>query len=209
MKLFQPNRYAAPSLGARSGNRKGMSLIEVILASTMFTGVGYVLSMGMRASDQSFDTVVNSSEANKDLRDLTAVFVDELKAAQRSTIEVTQQAGFSQLEFCTAIAGTGGNPAWGAYDREISIDESECSREGWSIRYGVDAPTQGTMTQGNASLVRSILDVDGTVQHSTTLAENVTHFSVTEAGDVWVVELTTQGKEGIRNEEFDVRTRDQ
>ena len=130
--------------------------------------------------------------------------MDELKGARRSTIAVTEVSGFSQLDFSTAIASSGATPAWGAYERGLSVNESECSREGWSIRYGVDASVQE-----NPPLVRSILDGSGTVQHSETLAENVTRFSVTEAGDVWVVALTTQGKEGIRNEEFDVRTRDQ
>lgn len=189
---------------AAGHGRRGLSLTEVILASSMFTGVGYVLSLGMRASDQSFDTVVHSSEANKDLRELTATFVDELKGARRASIQVTQAGGFSQLEFRTAIASSGAGPAWGAYERGLDVDEAECSKDGWSIRYGVDAAPQG-----NQSLVRSILDTTGTVQHSKTLAENVTQFSVTESGDVWVVALTTQGKEGIRNEEFDVRTRDQ
>lgn len=200
MKQKQSNR----SRTRAARRRCGMSLAEVILASSMFTGVGYVLSLGIRASDQSFDTVVHSSEANRDLRELTASFVDELKGARRASILETQVGGFSQLEFRTAIAGNGADPAWGAYERGLDVNEAECSQEGWSIRYGVDAAPQGTQ-----SLVRSILDTNGTVQHSKTLAENVTQFSVTESGDVWVVALTTQGKEGIRNEEFDVRTRDQ
>lgn len=177
--------------------------MEVVLASTIFTGIGYVLSLSMRASDQSYGTVASSAAANEEMRELTHLVSDELKAARFDSVDVQDVGGFSQLQFQTAISGVGVGPFWGAYERDLDLDEANCSREGWSVRYGVEQAQEGATT-----LVRSIVDDAGVVQHTRTLTEGVTAFNVAAVGEVWVVALTTRGDEGTRHEEFDVRTRD-
>lgn len=183
--------------------RRGVSLLEVVLAATLFTGIGYVLSLSMRASDQSYGTVASSVEANAEIRAFTVLFTDELKGARQASIAAADNGGFSTIEFQTAIESAGGGPTWGAFERGLDVDEANCSQAGWSVRYGVEQAQDGTN-----ELVRSIVDDVGAVQHTRTLAAEVTEFSVNEVGDVWVVGLTTQGNEGTRHEEFDVRTRD-
>lgn len=61
---------------------------------------------------------------------------------------------------------------------------------------------------GDKRLVRQVLDAEGALQLADDLVADVTTFTVTPAGSVWVVELDTRGSEGRRHEEFDVRTRD-
>jgi hypothetical protein len=200
MKPFHP-RVAA---GAEGSRRRGLSLVEVVLASTIFTGIAYVLSLSMRANDQSYDTILQTSDSNAAMREMTTVLSDELKAASRPTIQVQDFGGFSRLEFSYAIASAGPDPMWGVFERELSLQEDECSREGWTVRYFAD-PAAGP----TRPLVRSILDDKRKVHHTRILAENVETFSVTPSGDVWVVRVTTRTDEGRHEEEFDVRTRDQ
>lgn len=183
--------------------RRGLSLVEVVLASTLFTGIGYVLALSMRASDQSYATVTSGVAANTEIRAFTTCMADELKGARAATVDVAQDGVHSRIEFQTAIRSDDAEPAWGAYERDLDVAEANCSQPGWNVRYRVVGGQEG-----GDSLVRQIVDTSGEVRHTRTLAEDVTEFTVSAVGDVWVVRLTTQGKEGIRHEEFDVRTRD-
>ena len=184
--------------------RAGVSLLEVVVASTIFVGLGYVLALSVRVSNASKDTVEDVAVANASMRETTTLLRDELRAARASTLTVVDAGeGFSRVQLQTALPSTGGNFAWGAYERELDVDESSCYREDWSIEYVAD-PAAGQ----NPPLERRVRNAGGSVVHTKTLAASVSQFSVTEAGDVWVVELTAVTEEGERHEEFDVRTRD-
>lgn len=180
-----------------------MSLAELIVASAIFTGIGYVLSLTMGASETSHRTVTGSAELNDAVRTTTETLRDELRAARRSTIVTQDAGGFTTLEFQTAIPSAGALPAWGAFDRSLSPDEAQCAQPGWTVRYVADAALGDS-----PPLVRQVVDTAGTVRAQATLADAVSQFNVTESGDVWVIELIAVGETGTRREEFDVRTRD-
>lgn len=187
-----------------AGRRKvaGVSLIEVSIASVMFVGMGYVLSLSMRASERSHDTVQSVATGNEEVRATTVSLRDELRSARASSISVAEYGGFAHLRFQVPVEGTGPEPAWGAFERELDHDEAACHREGWWIEYTADA-TAGE----HPPLVRRVVDANGEIRHTETLASRVSRFRVTEAGEVWVVEWTAETSEGKRDEEFDVRTR--
>ena len=201
---MSPRRRTERAPKRPSPARAGVSLLEVGVASTIFVGRGYVLALSVRVSDASKATVEDVADANASMRETTTLLRDELRAARASTLSVVDAGdGFSRGQLQTALPSTGGNFAWGAYERELDVDEASCYREGWSIEYVAD-PTAGD----NPPLERRVLNAGGSVVHTKTLATSVSQFSVTEAGDVWVVELTAVTEEGERHEEFDVRTRD-
>ncbi len=58
-------------------------------------------------------------------------------------------------------------------------------------------------------LVRRVIDDNGNSQLMHTMASDVVSFTVDITGEVWVIGLETQGDEGRRTDEFDVRIRNQ
>ena len=183
--------------------RRGLSLIEVTIAITLLSMIGYVAALSLRAGDQSLATVSSTIEINTSYREATGKLRGELKAAERSSITIVNLAsGDRSIEFRTAIRGAGG-PTWGVFDRRLAIDETACHKDGWTVRYTVLVNGAGTKT-----LVRQVLDTAGTLQLVENLVTDVMEFRVTETGSVWVIELRTEGARGKRYEEFDVRTRD-
>ena len=174
-----------------------------MVSSTIFMGIGYVLSLSMRASDQSYDTIIDTSASNEDMREATAILRDELKAARRDSVVLLNGGATSSIEFSYAIESPGPLPAWGVFERDLFVNEDDCAQPDWTVRYA---------TQGGGPappLVRTIIDDTGNVRHTRTLFDAVEEFQITESGDVWVVELTAQQGGGRHEEEFDVRTRDQ
>ncbi len=175
-----------------------------MIATTMFVGIGYVLSLSMRASASSHTTVVTNAASNVDLRESTESLRDELRGARPDSITVQRIGGNDQLTFTTAIQGPAGSTTWGAFDRRIDVDEDACHRDGWLVRYEVAVDADG-----GVNLHRRILDATGAQQLDETLLSDVERFTVTDDGEVWVIEVVTEGPEGRRQDEFDVRTRTQ
>lgn len=191
--------------GGGRGSRAGISVVEMLLAVTVFSGVGYVLSMTLTASEATHDTVERTAEMNASVRDCIGSMRDELRAARAASIVVDDVGGFARLTFQTAIqGGAPGAPAWGAYERELDLDEALCHRAGWSVRYVADPGVAQP-----PPLQRQILDDVGAVRHTEVLVDAVTDFDVTDAGAVWSIEFTAVVDGTTRIEEFDVRTRDQ
>ncbi|QDV06529.1 hypothetical protein Poly30_20390 [Planctomycetes bacterium Poly30] len=202
MRIVKPRNTSRH--GRDSRGRAGFTLVETILASTLFVGVGYVLLMSSQASQQSHRTVSMNVESNGTLREFTDHFQDELRSANRETLVLDQPAaGNATLRFQTAING-GGAEAWGVFDRRLSPDEAACNRDGWFIQYAVE---QGGLALNE--LVRRVIDTNGDTQLMHVMATNVVRFSVDSTGEVWVVRLETLGDEGRREDEFDVRIRNE
>lgn len=196
---FRPTRR-----GPLGRKRAGFTLVETMLASTLFVGVGYVLIMSSRASEQSHRTVSMNVESNGTLREVTDRLRDELRSACRDTLQLVQpNAGNARIRFQTALDGAGA-PSWGVFDRRLSIDEANCSREGWFIQYAVE---QGGLAVNE--LVRRVIDANGDTQLMHVMATDVVRFAVDSTGDVWVIRLETLGDEGRREDEFDVRIRNE
>ena len=199
MKTTSPLRGTRRSASSRSG----FTLIEVILASTLFVGIGYVLIMSTRASEQSHRTVVRNAASNDTLREVSKSLQDELRAARSSTLVLTQPTnGNATIRFQTAIAGTGGVSVWGVFDRRISPNEALCNQPGWFIQYAVEQ----TALAPNV-LVRRVIDDSGATQLIHQMAHDVVSFTVDDSGEVWGLQLETLGSEGKRQDEFDVLIR--
>lgn len=174
-----------------------------MVSSTIFMGIGYVLTLSMRASDQSYDTIIETSASNGEMRDATAILRDELKAARRDSVVLGNGGPTSSIEFSYAIEGPGPAPAWGVFERDLFVNEDDCAQAGWTVRYAAQGGGE------TPPLARSIIDDTGTVRHTRTLFDAVEEFQITENGDVWVVQVTALQGGGRHEEEFDVRTRDQ
>ena len=188
-----------PGKPAATRARAGFTLVETMIASTLFVGLGYVLLMSSQASERSHRTVSMNVESNGTLREVTDRLRDELRSARRATI----QKQLDQLARTSTIDG-GGAEAWGVFDRRLSPDETACSREGWSIQYAVE---QGGLAENE--LVRRVMDTNGNTQLMHVMATDVVRFSVDSTGEVWVIRLETLGDEGSREDEFDVRIRNE
>lgn len=183
--------------------RAGFTLLETVLASTLFVGIGYVLVMSTRASEQSHKTVSQNVASNNNVREVSQGLRDELRSARLSTITLNQPSGGNAtLRFQTAIAGVGGVVEWGVFDRRISPDEANCSQPGWFIQYAVE---QGGVTPNE--LVRRVIDDTGATRLMHVMARDVVDFTVDNSGDVWGVHWETLGSEGKREDEFDVLIR--
>jgi len=187
------------------GSRAGISVVEMLLAVTVFSGIGYVLTMTLSASESTHDTVERTAEMNRSVRETIRSMSDELRAARAASVVVDDVGGFDRITFQTAIEGAApGVPAWGAYERDLDLDEALCHRAGWSVRYVADPGAAQP-----PALVRQVLDDVGVVQHTEVLLDAVTAFEVTATGDLWAVQFTAVVDGTTRIEEFDVRTRDQ
>ena len=192
-----------PGFERPARNRSGFTLIETVLASTLFVGIGYVLIMSTRASEQSHRTVSQNAASNDSLREVSQTLRDELRSARRSTIQLNQvTGGNATIRFQTAIAGTGGTASWGVFDRRISPDETLCRQPDWFIQYAVE-----DLAMAPNSLVRRVIDDTGTTQLTHVMAHDVVSFTVDNTGDVWGLRLETLGNEGMREDEFDVLIR--
>lgn len=203
MTSLVARRSAHRALGGHA-LRRGISLVEVVLAAMIFAGIGYVLVLTLQASERSHETVVSNAASNADLRENTTTLRDELRGAQPTSIVHEQVNGYSRLTFTTAIDGPAGATTWGAFDRRIAVNEDDCHQAGWQIRYEVAAQQDGSQ-----ALERQILDGAGRIQLEDTLVGDIEQFEITDEGDVWVVALVTNGEEGRREDEFDIRTRTQ
>ncbi len=81
-------------LPKKSGQgRAGFTLIETMIAGSLFVGIGYVLIMSSRASERSHQTVAMNVESNGTLREITQRLRDELRAARLESVALDQPAG--------------------------------------------------------------------------------------------------------------------
>ena len=198
MKTATSRRYAGE-------HRSGFTLVETLIASTLFVGIGYVLIMSTRASEQSHRMVSQNVASNGTLRDVSQRLQDELRAARLSSLTLDQPSnGNATIRFQTAIAGTGGTSSWGVFDRRISPDETLCHQPGWFIQYAIE---QANLAPN--ALTRRVLDAAGTTQLVHVMAHDVVSFTVDDTGDVWCLRLETLGSQGKREDGFDVHIRNQ
>ena len=190
----------------------GFTLLEVIISIAVFGVIGVGLTQGVKIADTTQQSVSSESGHNRNMRDSVVLLRDELKACQDSSIEVeTSPNGNHQLVFQVPVE-SGIGTGWGVYDRKLGSTTAEWNRVGWKLCYLVRENNQG-----QACLVRQIIDGGGDLQRETEIVSHVLAngqeegpgFSVTATGDVWEVTLRTKTGEGqaARTETFQIQTR--
>lgn len=194
-------------------SRRGLTLIELTIAMSVFLVVGYVLARSVEMSRDVHGSVEAVANDNADLREVVQRVGDDLRVARTATVDVvTLPTGDQQVTLEQPIV-VGGNPDWGAFVPELGPTEADRNRPGWRVRYTVRAtPFNGGVRR---DLVRRLLDDTGVLQREDVLFEGLAGggtagFQVISAGDVWEVRLTAQGvgPDGTgRQAVMDVRTR--
>ena len=204
---------------ARSVRKKavaGFTLLESMVALSIFGAVGYSLMIVVDVGNHSQKTVARVAAENQSLRTAALSLIDELRTSTDTTITVVALPdGNHRLRFMLPI-DVGGALGWGVYDKTLGPDAPSQNRANWSVQYTVrDVPNgNGTVVK---QLLRQLLDDTQSVQKETVIAEGLhsgtdVHpgFTVVKTGDVWAVTLSTEGhvegKAGIRAV-FHVQTR--
>lgn len=207
------SRYTRSSLRR---SRSAFTLVELSIALTLFTVLGYGLSLAMQSGGSASSTVSRMTAENGDLRELRNRLAGELEFARDGDIAVTVLAdGNHQLNFMVPI-DDGAGPDWGVYDTSLGLDTASQNRVDWRFQYTVQVRPLG----GGAldrTLVRQIIDDTGVVQREEVLVgglrsgtDNPPGFSITQAGDLWEVTVSTKrtdGNQGGRRVVFHVHTR--
>lgn len=201
---------------ARSRVESGFTLLEMMVAVTVFAVLGYGLAIAVDVGNHSQLTVLRVAAEDRSLRAATTSLIDELRSSSDTTIVITTLADGNQAVRFMLPIDVGGVPSWGVFDRSLGSDAASQNRLGWSLRYTVRSVPTGNGTF-NKQLVRQLLDAAQTVQREKVMAEALesgTHvppgFRMVKVGEVWELTLTSmgqvEGKAGI-SEVFHVQTR--
>ena len=193
----------------------GFTLLEMSIATTIFGIAGYGLLQTVRVADQSHESVLESADGTRALREASATILDELRAARAADLSVTTMPdGNSDVRFTTPIEAAG-VATWGVHDARLGASEEEQNREGWLLRYAVEAVQQAS---GNTVrvLVRQVLDDTGAVQRQDIFlgdlsgTSEIERFVMRPTGDVWEIELAAKDEGSPHHERtatFNLRIR--
>jgi prepilin-type N-terminal cleavage/methylation domain-containing protein len=195
--------------------RAGFTLLEAMIAVSIFSLVGYGLFLAMDIGNDSHGTVLSVTANSRAVRESSRILHDELSATSDASIQVAVLPDQNNsLTFQVPIT-VEANPSWGVYDRRLGATEAEWNREDWSIRYTVVSQViEGTQTR---RLMRQLLDEVGDAQFQETIAENLCAgtgeapgFRVEDTGEVWLVTCSTSPDpehQAISTNTFHIRTR--
>lgn len=198
--------------------RTGMTLVEIIVAVSIFSIVAYALTLAVRVADKSSETVFDQAARNRELRSATSEMAEELKGISEDHLSVEKlENGCTQLTFQLPIV-VDDVPAWGVEDAGIGRTADSRVQEGWSVRYTVEDFPGGNAGDVDRGLVRQLVDDEGIVRFERLLVSglwtgNNDHaFAVTKVGAVWEIEVsiedgTVQGD--VRTSKFSIRTRNE
>lgn len=203
------------SIHARSTS--AFTLLEMVVALTIFSSIGYGLLIAVEAGSHSGTTVARVSEQDRELRSATTDLCSELKCSADSTITVTPLAdGNHQIRFQQPIDDAG-NPSWGVYDRLLGDTAATQNRVGWFVQYTVRT-VPAALGGVDRQLVRQIVDDKFVVQKERVIADGLCRgtdvppgFRMVQTGGLWEITLSTvndtaAGTAGIRAV-FHVQTR--
>jgi prepilin-type N-terminal cleavage/methylation domain-containing protein len=201
----------------RGRSNSAFTLLEMVVALTIFTTVGYGLLVAVEAGNHSEITVARVSEQDRELRAATTNLCSELKSSRDASITITPLADSNhQIRFQQPIDDAG-NPSWGVYDRTLGSTAAEQSRVGWFVQYTVRA-VPAVLGRLDRQLVRQIVDDKFVVQKERVIADelcrgtdNPPGFRMIQTGGLWEITLSTTsdtaaGTAGIRAV-FHVQTR--
>ena len=197
-------------------SRAGFTLLESMVAITLFAIIGYALTVAVSIGNHSQKMVLNMASEDRSFRSATMKLMQELRATRDDRIVVTDLGdGTSQLDFPQPIDNAG-VADWGVYDRTLGTTAALQNRPNWFVRYTVRDVVAGN---GNVDkqLVREVVDDLAVVQKLKVLVHGLrpgnvapAGFQVIQQGAVWQVTLSTnsqgEGQAGIRTV-FHVQTR--
>jgi prepilin-type N-terminal cleavage/methylation domain-containing protein len=195
--------------------RSGFTLVESMVAITLFAVLGYALAVAVSIGNHSQKMVLNVASEDRGLRSATMTLMQELRATQDSSIALFDLPDANtRLTFQMPIDNAG-VAAWGVYDKSLGATAALQNRVGWKVRYTVrDVTAVGGRV--DKVLVRQELDAADAVQKEKVLIHGLRPgvapegFKVVQQGLVWQVTLSTtsqgEGQAGIRTV-FHVQTR--
>ncbi|MEW6074436.1 MAG: prepilin-type N-terminal cleavage/methylation domain-containing protein [Planctomycetota bacterium] len=184
----------------RRAGGAGFTLVEVMVSAALFCLVAYALLQAVTAARNSHESVLMAAAENEEIRSAAALLRDELRLASADNLAVTTlEGGNHEVAFQMPIVVLGALD-WGVYDPSLGPDEESRNRPGWSVRYTVQQ-VPGAGGGIVRRLVRQVRDELGTVQKEKIVAEGIRlgtddppGFTMVQAGDVWEVTLTPEGR---------------
>ena len=203
------------SIHRRSSASSGFTLLEMTVALSLFSVLGYTLMSAVWMAHQSHQAVMTSTVENVNRRKTSARLIDEFASANSNTLTVDSAVGTNDSVTFQLPVTVAGAAVWGIKEQSLSSVPANQSVAGWSIRYTVvQLPWNGAQRR---SLVRQVIDGVGVVQVQDAVVDglrsgalNPKGFSVEQAGDLWELTITTEGNaegSGGRSTVFHVKTR--
>lgn len=187
-------------LGLRvAARRRGLTLLEMAIAVSIFTTLGLSLFTVVDTARRSQEAVSAGIANNEELRKAFSSIAEELQCTRESLVEVVVLADRNhQVTFQMPIE-LGGVMGWGVDERSLGTTEAEQVRPGWYLRYTVVQEVDPT-GYVNHVLRRQVLDDAFAVQLEETIAEGLNEgddddpgFTVARAGEMWEVSFSTDG----------------
>ena len=145
------------SIRRRRRTGSGFTILEMMVALTLFAVVAYSLALLLGVGNRSQRTVAKMTTEDRSLRAATLALVDELENSSDATITITALGdGNHQVQFQQPI-DVGAAFGWGVYDRTLGNTPALQNRAGWKIQYTVRtvAAAAGAV---NRQLLRQVLD---------------------------------------------------
>lgn len=183
----------------RASREAGLSLLEIVIALSIFTTLGLSLYTVVDSARRSHRAVTDGIAENEKLRKAVSGFADELKSTSAALMTITPLADQNDEVTFQLPIEVGGVPVWGVEERAFGGPAENWVRADWSVRYTVE-PRPDATGYVNRVLLRQILDDAGDVQLEETVAEGLNPgtaanpgFTVTQAGDMWEVCFSTDG----------------
>jgi len=170
-------------------SRRGMTVIEIAMASTLFAVVAYAMMAGASMGVRSERAVAQMVVESRALHETCARLEEELSnAAAAGIAHAVDENGWSSLELQMPFM-TDAGLVWGVVDRALGASDVERARVDYRLRYEAVA-----LAGGSRQLVRRILDEEGDIVHNeivvTELAvSGAPGFTVSDTGAVWVVTI--------------------
>ena len=181
------------------GSRAGLTVLEIVIATSVFVVVGYALIGAVQMGNNSRQTVYQVASTSEDVREAHTALIEELKTGGDSTVTVTTLGdGNHEKTFMQRIV-VGAGLGWGVFDESFGTIPEEQNKPDWQIRYTVrNVPLDGGGF--DRRLVRQILDEESVVQDEEVVMrglrtglESPPGFSAVKVGDMWEVTITTDG----------------
>ncbi len=194
----------------------GYTLLEVAIAASLMSILTYSFVVASNMGSNSYRAVERASDSTKKVRDVGESIKQEFMTTDQDNVNiVVLPDGNHQVTFQQPLI-LAGALTWGAYDATWGPNEVDKNQPDWWIRYTVQ-DFIGEDGDAQKRLVRQVLDVADIVQEQDTVATNLRSgaganpgFQVTQTGDVWVIQMYTEGQiEGSLGEgaAFNVRIR--
>lgn len=186
---------------------RGLTLIEITIAATIFTILGYALVSSLKLSEGSRTAVETLATRSREFRAASRAVVDALRVSNDDTVAIAELADENHAVTLSLPVLDGGALAWGvpasAQSGPGAVDQIGANVV-FAVAVGAD---------GERSLVRRVLRSNGTVQEEETLIRGLSRgdvdppgFQVVRTGEVWEITISLEDKVGL-SEVFHVHTR--